>query len=76
MNANGSKPVTLLINDEVESASSCAGVHDAWRPSVYKVFFCLIRLDVNDQTYSLQFLIFASLLGRFALFSHRKLELH
>ena len=42
-NANGTKPVTLLINDEVESASSCAGVHDQWRPSVYKVFFCLIR---------------------------------
>ncbi|KAK5983704.1 hypothetical protein GCK32_009581 [Trichostrongylus colubriformis] len=42
-NSSMSKPVTLLINNEdyCESASSCEGAIDPWRPSVYKVFFCL-----------------------------------
>lgn len=42
----GSKPITLLINNEDngESASSCEGIHDNWRPSVYKVFACLFTL--------------------------------
>ncbi|VDM78642.1 unnamed protein product [Strongylus vulgaris] len=46
-NSGTSKPVTLLINNEdyCESASSCDGPNDGWRPSVYKVFFCLFSIS-------------------------------
>ncbi|XGW06763.1 hypothetical protein V3C99_016800 [Haemonchus contortus] len=46
-NSNMNKPVTLLINNEdyCESASSCEGGLDSWRPSVYKVFFCLFSIS-------------------------------
>ncbi|KHJ88659.1 Ion channel [Oesophagostomum dentatum] len=46
-NSGTSKPVTLLINNEdyCESASSCDGPADGWRPSVYKVFFCLFSIS-------------------------------
>ncbi|KJH53672.1 Ion channel [Dictyocaulus viviparus] len=41
------KPITLLINnqDYCESSSSCEGAMDNWRPSVYKVFFCLFSIS-------------------------------
>ncbi|CAJ0586439.1 unnamed protein product, partial [Mesorhabditis spiculigera] len=46
MLASNNKPITLLVNNEdyAESASSCEAV-DNWRPSVYKVFFCLLTLS-------------------------------
>ncbi|KAK6758476.1 hypothetical protein RB195_015973 [Necator americanus] len=46
-NSSNNKPVTLLINnaDYCESASSCEGPADGWRPSVYKVFFCLFSIS-------------------------------
>ncbi|VDM64705.1 unnamed protein product [Angiostrongylus costaricensis] len=46
-NSTMNRPVTLLINnkDYCESASSCEGVTDNWRPSVYKVFFCLFSIS-------------------------------
>ncbi|KAK6014279.1 hypothetical protein OSTOST_20367, partial [Ostertagia ostertagi] len=46
-NSSMNKPVTLLINNEdyCESASSCEGAMDSWRPSVYKVFFCLFSIS-------------------------------
>ncbi|CAD6186809.1 unnamed protein product [Caenorhabditis auriculariae] len=45
-NNSPNKPVTLLINNEdfAESASSCEGHMDNWRPSVYKVFACLFSM--------------------------------
>ncbi|WKY14031.1 hypothetical protein Q1695_004676 [Nippostrongylus brasiliensis] len=46
-NSSANKPVTLLINNEdyCESTSSCDGPMDSWRPSVYKVFFCLFSIS-------------------------------
>ncbi|CAI4222581.1 unnamed protein product [Auanema sp. JU1783] len=40
------KPVTLLLNnDYIDTASSCEdGGADPWRPSVYKVFFCIATI--------------------------------
>ncbi|CAI5453569.1 unnamed protein product [Caenorhabditis angaria] len=57
---NGTKPVTLLINNEDfnESSSSCEGHMDNWRPSVYKVFFilfsmCLCLINLSAAVYSI-----------------------
>ncbi|CAB3397501.1 unnamed protein product [Caenorhabditis bovis] len=56
---NGTKPVTLLINNEdfAESSSSCEGQLDNWRPSVYKVFvglfsMCFILITLSALVYS------------------------